>query len=323
LGNDFELDEVALADGSLRKLSFGQDALYPAISAKGDKLAYAVLPPTHIDIWRKDLLHPEESTVKLISSTHDQNAPQYSPDGKHIAFASNRAGNFVIWMSDADGTHVVRMSNSKSSDSGVPRWSPDSQKLAFDSWESGHPSVYVVDISERMPRKVASNLSNMATPSWSRDGKWIYVMAYAAHAPETRIFCFPASGGDAFALSENPGSFPSESYEGGTLYFVNGDNRVTQVVPLKPMGRQSVLSGMPAVSDQSMWTVIPGGIYFEAADAARSIRYFDFATKLVRQVFKADKDFNNGLSISPDGRWMLYTQMDEPTADIMLVDHFH
>jgi len=56
--DDFELDEVTLANGSLRKLPFGQDADLPAISARGDKLAFAVRIPRHVDIWRKDLSHP-------------------------------------------------------------------------------------------------------------------------------------------------------------------------------------------------------------------------------------------------------------------------
>ena len=85
------------------------------------------------------------------------------------------------------------------------------------------------------------------------------------------------------------------------------------------------------------WTLVPGGIYFVSstaanssrqfsfdtpADAPRTVWYFDFATKQVRQIFKAEKVFNSGLSISPDGLWILYTQEDQGSSDIMLVDHF-
>jgi len=62
--------------------------------------------------------------------------------------------------------------------------------------------------------------------------------------------------------------------------------------------------------------VVPGGIYFVPADAAKSLRYFDFATKQIREVFRLDKDFAAGLSVSPDGRWLPYSQVDEENSDI-------
>ena len=335
-GNDFELDEVAVADGSLKKLPFGRDGLTPAISVRGDKLAFTVSAPPHIDIWRKDLTHPEAAATKLISSTRNQAFPQYSPDGKHIAFASNRGGTWEIWMSDSDGTHLVRMSDAKSSEAGVPRWSPDSQRIAFDSRQSGKPSVYIVDISERLPRKLVTNLSDMSTPSWSPDGKWIYFRSSAAHSNIVRIFRCPESGGDAVALSSE--SCFWESHDGKVLYCRETvDKKLVYEIQLEAPGKEPVLIKMAVRFDPSQWTVVPGGIYFvpedkpesvrsfayaTRIDAPTSVRYFDFATKQVRQVFESEKALNQGLSVSPDGRWILYTQEGEDDSDIMLVDYF-
>ena len=323
-GFDNELDEVTLADGSLRKLSFGQDAFSLAISAKGDKLAFAGGTLYHVDIWRKDLSHPEAAAVKLISSTRSQIIPQYSPDGRHIAFTSNRGGPWEIWMSEADGTHLVQLSGAGSSDAVYPRWSPDSQKIAFDSRQSGHPEVYVVDIAERMPRRVVTTLVDMSVPSWSHDGRWLYFQSTAPHTDVERVFRCPASGGEAVALSVASGGFPWESYDGETLYFANRPSKSSlHIVSLQLPGTESVLRGMPAVVDSSEWTVVPRGIYFVPADAPKSVRYFDFATKQVRQIFQVDRDFEDSLSVSPDGRWILYTQTDAFNTDIMLVENFH
>ena len=280
-GNDLELDEVTLADGTIRKLSFGQNGSHPSISAKGDKLAYTVYS-NHIDIWRKDLLHPEAASAKLMSSTYNQSGPEYSPDGKHIAFSSNRSGVFEIWMSDVDGTHLVRMSDSRTSEAGTPRWSPDSQKIAFDSRHSGHPEVYVVDLAERLPRKVITNLPDMSTPNWSHDGKWLYFESSTADRSDSRIYRCPSTGGDAVAITTESGSFPIEAYEGDTVYFADGTNHLAS---LRPAAGTSALGGLPAVDNHSCWTVVRGGIYFVPAAAPKSLQYFDFTTRRVRQVF--------------------------------------
>jgi Tol biopolymer transport system component/DNA-binding winged helix-turn-helix (wHTH) protein len=320
---DAELDEVTLADGSRRKLSFGLDAFGLAISTKGDKLAFVLAPSHHVDIWRKDLAHPEAAAVELISSTRSQDVPQYSPDGRHIAFTSSRGGPWEIWMSDADGTHLVQLSDASSSDAVYARWSPDSQKIAFDSRHSGHSEVYIVDISERKPRRVVTNLPYMSTPSWSHDGKWLYVQSAAAHPEVEKIFRCLATGGDAVALSAKSGFFPWESYDGETLYFADQDEKASiHMVSVQPAGTESVLRGMPAVLEASEWTVVPGGIYFVPADAPRAVRYFDFATRQVRQIFEVSKRFQDSLSISSDGRWILYTQAEPDSANIMLVENF-
>ena len=86
-------------------------------------------------------------------------------------------------------------------------------------------------------------------------------------------------------------------------------------------GTESEVDGLPRLRASSLWTLSPGGIYFVPAEAPRSVRYFDLASKQTRQIFEADKNLYSGLSVSPDGRWILYTQEDV-NSDIMLVDHF-
>jgi Tol biopolymer transport system component len=57
-------------------------------------------------------------------------------------------------------------------------------------------------------------------------------------------------------------------------------------------------------------------------ESPRSVEYFDFATKHVRRICKFEKNFGNGFSVSPDGRWLLYTQVDKAYSDIMLAENF-
>jgi Tol biopolymer transport system component len=169
--------------------------------------------------------------------------------------------------------------------------------------------VYVVDISERLPRKLVSNLPDMLVPSWSHDGKWIYFQSNG------KIFRCRAAGGDAVQLSTNSGAttqkviepaylFPSESNDGKTLYFADQKPSI-RMISLQTPGAESVLEGMPAPANESLWTVVPKGIYFVPAAVPKSLRFFDFATREVRPAFEVSKRFEQILSVSPDGRWIL------------------
>ncbi len=293
-----ELYEVELADGSLRRLPLPPNATKPAVSSKGDKLAYSA-SSDRINIWRKNLLHPELPPVKLISSTQVQSRAQYSPDGKHIAFHSTRSGPGNLWVSDADGTNLVQLSKLEAV--GIPHWSTDSKQIVFQSKPKANVEAYLVDISERVPRKL------ITTEAFGH-----------------KLYRCPAGGGQKVLVSADPDSIgPMESSDGHEVYFAERElNALLMKVSLEHSNSAPLANGLLRVSNWSLWAIAAEGIYFVPADAPMSVNYFDFTTKEIREVFKVDKNFDDGLSVSPDGQWLLYSQLDEEDSDIMLVDHF-
>jgi Tol biopolymer transport system component len=316
-----ELGEVTVENGSTKQLAFEGSAMLPTVSSKGNKLAYSSLF-TNSKIWRRDLLQPESPAVELIPSSRAQWDAQYSPDGKRIVFASKRSGLPGIWISSDNGTDLVQISNPNYV-SGSPQWSPDGNKIAFDSHPGEHWEIFVADVSERKPRKLVTNISDITRPNWSRDGKWIY---FSSMEPgRTAVYRCPASGGDAVLLYKGTVVInPRESFDGRTVYFAsNHDKSVLKQVALTARpDTASKVDEMPLVRSAELWTLSRAGIYFVPDDAPRSLRYFDFSTRQVRPIFELDKDFDSGLSISPDGRWVLYSQVNDVNGDIMLVDHF-
>jgi hypothetical protein len=140
------------------------------------------------------------------------------------------------------------------------------------------------------------------------------------------VYRCPASGGDAIALAKDTNATnPRESLDGKTVYFASSyeGSMLKQVaLPAQP-GTESEVHGLPRLNSADLWTLTSGGIYFVPAEAPKSLRYFDFATRQIRSIFEVDKDFDGAPSVSPDGRWILYSQAGDMTGDIMLVDHFH
>ena len=322
-GNGSELLELTIAGGSIRKLQVGQNTEWPTISPKGDRLAFSYTS-SNINIWRKDLLNPASPGVRLLGSTREQANPQYSPDGKHIAFESNRGGPPEIWLSDSDGGNLVQISHLHNHATGTPRWSPDSRRAIFDSWFTGHPAVFVADIAEMTPEKLITDIPDMFQPSWSHDGKSIYFLSVEEKGP--RLYRSPSTGGTATPVLDDPVFGYRESPDGKAIYFADTWSGISlRRISTGKNGAITAVDGMPTLKDASLWTVVENGIYFVPADEQQSICYFDFASRHVRHVTDVAREFspvNGGLSVSADGHWILYSQIDETNSDIVLVDHF-
>ena len=127
-----------------------------------------------------------------------------------------RGGTNNIWLSDADGSHPVQLTTSKS-DSGTPRWSPDGRRLVFDSLEAGNWDLYVVGVDGGMPRRLTQEPSEDGTGTWSRDGRSIYF--HSDRTGRSEIWKIPADGGTAVQVTRSGGFYAVESEDGRDLYY--------------------------------------------------------------------------------------------------------
>ena len=90
---------------------------------------------------------------------------------------------------------------------------------------------------------------------------------------------------------------------------------------LNPIGTESRVEGVAALSFNDNWTVTLDGIYFYPADDFSTLSYFDFASKRVHPILKGQLAFY-GISVSPDGHYLAYAKHHIPKRDIMLIDNF-
>lgn len=111
--------------------------------------------------------------------------PQYSPDGKHIAFISDRSGSDNIWIMNADGSDPVQVSDESDHLLHNPAWSPDGEFIAarkgyvsMRSIPAGSIWMYHrsggngVELVERLHGEQSQK--NIAEPAFSPDGKYLY-----------------------------------------------------------------------------------------------------------------------------------------------------
>jgi WD40-like Beta Propeller Repeat len=95
--------------------------------------------------------------------------PQWSPDGTHLAFVSERDGNQEVYVVAADGSAPLDLSAAPGRD-WSPRWSPDGTRIAFVSDRDGNPEIYLVAPDGSGLTNVTQNSAADSVPVWSPDG---------------------------------------------------------------------------------------------------------------------------------------------------------
>jgi len=90
----------------------------------------------------------------------------WSPDGQHIASSYNRDGNDEIYVINADGSGLKRLTNNPASDQ-YPAWSPDSKRIAFASNRDGNYEIYVMNADGTGLNHLTNNSADDILPAWA------------------------------------------------------------------------------------------------------------------------------------------------------------
>ncbi|HKG23792.1 MAG TPA: PDZ domain-containing protein, partial [Blastocatellia bacterium] len=148
--------------------------------------------------------------------------PAYSPDGKWLAFISDRSGREEIYLIASDGAgEPVRISDIDALKNAIA-WSPNSKEIAFTSSDN-KLRKYSVD-TKQTAELTSSRYGNIGRPAWSPDGKWI---AYSK-PDQTRngeIYLLPSAGGEERKATFDSFSDlnPQFTPDGRKLYFVRSE----------------------------------------------------------------------------------------------------
>ena len=123
----------------------------------------------------------------------DDEQPRWSPDGRRVAFKSNRGGSYNLYVMDADGRNVVRLTNHAANDHD-PTWLPDGESMVFSSDRDrgiGRNDLYRLWFADGRIDRLTMFFEGFAImPTVSPDGNWV------AFVGQT----FPHEGGWTFQV---------------------------------------------------------------------------------------------------------------------------
>jgi Tol biopolymer transport system component len=280
-------------------------------------------------IWALDLgsshkERPPQLRRWAASSSRIDAQPRFSPDGRRVAFVSNRTGAYQIWIANRDGSGAFQLTFVTALLLGCPNWSPDGSTILFDGSKNGHFEAYAISAAGGTPRRLMGSSGQEGVASYSRDGRWIYFTSN--RTGEFQIWRMPAAGGDAVQWTRRGGRVAQESADGRDLYFAKlPPDRLASLWRMPAAGGEEtqVLESLLAYS----FDVTKSGIYYgdrPGLDGLSLMYFYSFATGRSMQLAVGSLPGSSpGLAVSPDGATLLRGLTTETTADLMVMEKIH
>jgi len=272
----------------------------------------------------------------LTDNLSDVRLPQWSPDGKTIAFQAYRGGNWHIWTVGEDGTRLTQVTKGDS-DNREPAWSPDGRTLYFASDRTRHYEIWRVASSGGTPEQVTSAEANASSPAIDRSGALAYVSRGFARGSATTIKVSRSGAAATDVFQQPAGRLVGLAWlPGGRLSVVQYDHDwtplATTLLSIDPAsGRAEPLTAADADVFPFRASVDAAGAIYYTADggirrrgpdgaigpvpfaaafpvsrapqAKRSLRLFDQAPRPVLGIV--------GPVLSPDGRSVAFTAVGD------------
>jgi len=259
------------------------------------KIAFSSARDGNLEIYVMDGDGSNQRRV-TVNPARDE-SPAWSPDGKKIAFVSNRNNvnkdHMQIWVIDADGKNPIRLTDGLV-DWG-PDWSPDGTKIVYDALPAG---ITVID-ADGKNKRVLKNQGG-AHPSWSPDGKRI-VYTFG------QIYVMDADGRNSKKLTHDVGfkRMPSWSHDGTRIAYLANH----RIWVMDSNGKNEKRLTNINSDDHPTWSPDSESIAFHSFQRGVGIYVVDVTTGAVDTLLR-DPDFGNydpdwlypgGLSVSPEG----------------------
>jgi len=206
-------------------------------------LYYVSYKLNHPDIFYHDI--PTQARRAFARYGGSNISPAVSADGRKVAMILSKDGWIDLYVCNADGTGLTRLTKSREDESS-PCWSPDGKWICFAAKIKERRSLCKISVSggevQRIP---TSGVLNPTEPDWSPDGKWI---VFTAMMGGFGLCVVPSQGGKAFDLGV-PGEDPSWAPNSRTVVFARRHNGARTLSLLDVFTKQ--VKDVPRISGNS------------------------------------------------------------------------
>ncbi|MCE7949346.1 MAG: hypothetical protein DYG88_18150 [Chloroflexi bacterium CFX4] len=228
-----------------------------------------------------------------------------------IVFVSERNGNPEIYVMDATGGSVRRLTRNNARDDS-PAWSPDGRMIAFVSERDGNREIYSMNASGGSLIRLTRNVATDESPAWSPDGRQIAFVSERDGIPQ--IYVMRADGGGVRRLTETDSAEtqPMWSPDGRQIAFVSERDGNPEIYVMRADGsNMRRLTSDPSVDSAPRWSPDGRMLLFVSEREGAQLQIFSMTSsggdvKLI-SVVEDSTTRNFAPAWSPDGTWIAFT----------------
>jgi|GEM_PF-1451688 len=255
-------------------------------------------------------LTPEDLSGEDWANTYGPLAGTPLTRAERIAFASEKSGNDDIFVINADGSGLTRLTDDPADDLD-PAWSPDGIRIAFTSQREGTRQLYVMGADGQDVRHVLTDTAmSPQAPSWSPDGEWIAFHTW--HDGDLDIYKVRVNGTDSARLTDTPGRdiYPVWSPGGEYILFLSeraeDDAGYSELYRMDADGSNVIRLTYNEVSEEyATWSPDGQRILF-IRDVAGNHDVYLMAADGSEAQWLANVDYDRHPAFAPDGRRFVF-----------------
>ncbi|HUS05196.1 MAG TPA: protein kinase [Bryobacteraceae bacterium] len=289
-----------------------------AVAREDWRIAYSRELPG-INIWQYRL-EGGFPPSKVVASGYGDGEGYLSPDGQKLLLASGRSGSLQEWVADADGGNARQLTNFEGADVTTATWAGNSKDVIV-SVRSKDAGERIYQASVEGPATLTRMLEGAMATSVSRDGKWLYVIKITGQ--KRSIWRTQLAASVTTELIAEDGAAGFESLDGLFFYYAKRD--ASEGLWRQPLPRGPATRVVERLHRRNLFAIGKNGIFYIAPFPGApypALFFQDFAGNAAKLLLQFRHQIEWGLSLSPDERSLVFSQLDAGNSDIMLIDGF-
>jgi Tol biopolymer transport system component/protocatechuate 3,4-dioxygenase beta subunit len=210
----------------------------------------------------------------------DDIQPTRSPDGRWIAFVSNRDNNWEIYVAEVNGSIVRQVTDNAAADTD-PVWAPSSTELVFQSNREGNLNLYSFDLITGQLSQLTFSLADESNAFWSPRGEKMLFQSNEGGRSQIYLLDFRTGATKLLSDGEGADSDPVYSFNGELIAFVR-DGEIIFLMNEDGSGARAI-SELDGQAANPAWSIDSSLLAYESnADGDRDIYVYDLASEQTR-----------------------------------------